>query len=272
MFLLLLVVGGGGSSGGSLLGGSGGGRGSLGGGDGSTLLAGCGGGVGGDLGSGLGGGLGAGGLLGGFLGLFFGLLDGLLGLVAVGGALLDLGLAGLFAGGGVASGLGAELLLELLGLLLLVLHAVDVLHQVALVLEDVTLGLEVELAVEVLVDLLVGAVLLEHAAENAEAAHPDVLGGHAGFAGTNTATAAFVAAHLLGFLGLAPAGAGVDGDGLLEDDTILDELADGLARGGLGDVLGLVGVEPDATTAAAEDVGGKASLESKRNHFLNVGC
>ena len=37
---------------------------------------------------------------------------------------------------------------------------------------------------------------------------------------------------------------GVDGDGLLDDQTILDELADVLARVGVGNLVDLVGVQP----------------------------
>ena len=37
---------------------------------------------------------------------------------------------------------------------------------------------------------------------------------------------------------------GVDGNGLLDDKTILDELADVLARVGVGNLVDLVGVQP----------------------------
>ena len=37
---------------------------------------------------------------------------------------------------------------------------------------------------------------------------------------------------------------GVDGDGLLDDKTILNELADVLARVGVGNLVDLVGVQP----------------------------
>ena len=47
-----------------------------------------------------------------------------------------------------------------------------------LVLEGVTLGEEVELVVEVLVDLAGGAVLDEETTEETETAHPDDLAAH----------------------------------------------------------------------------------------------
>ena len=50
-----------------------------------------------------------------------------------------------------------------------------VFNESTLVLEGVTLGQEVELVVEVLVDLSCGTVLDEETAEDTEAAHPDDL-------------------------------------------------------------------------------------------------
>lgn len=53
-----------------------------------------------------------------------------------------------------------------------------VFNESTLVLEGVTLGEEVELVVEVLVDLAGGAVLDEETAEDTETAHPDDLAAH----------------------------------------------------------------------------------------------
>ena len=49
------------------------------------------------------------------------------------------------------------------------------------------------------------------------------------------------------------------GDGLADDEAILDELADGLAGVGVGDFADLVGVEPDLALSAA-DHGGREAL------------
>jgi hypothetical protein len=43
------------------------------------------------------------------------------------------------------------------------------------------------------------------------------------------------------------------GDGLSDDEAIGDELSDGLARVGVGDLALLVGVEPDLALATADD-------------------
>jgi hypothetical protein len=45
----------------------------------------------------------------------------------------------------------------------------------------------------------------------------------------------------------------VHGDGLADDEAILDELADRLTGVGVGDLAGLVGVEPDLALSAADN-------------------
>lgn len=112
---------------------------------------------------------------------------------------------------------------------LLSLGLVDVLHQNTLVLEDVTLDLEVELVVHVLIDLASLTVLAQHAAEDAHATHPDDVRGHAALAGTTTLTDTRVTALGLGLGHATNTEARVDGLGLLDDKAILDELANSLA-------------------------------------------
>jgi hypothetical protein len=55
----------------------------------------------------------------------------------------------------------------------------------------------------------------------------------------------------------------VHGDGLADDEAILDELADGLAGVGVGNLTGLVGVEPDLALSAADNGGREALLCSE---------
>jgi hypothetical protein len=55
----------------------------------------------------------------------------------------------------------------------------------------------------------------------------------------------------------------VGGDGLADDQAIADELADGLARVGVADLVDLVGVEPDLVLADTDDRGGQALLGSE---------
>jgi hypothetical protein len=58
---------------------------------------------------------------------------------------------------------------------------------------------------------------------------------------------------------LSGTGTRVHGDGLADDEAILDELADGLAGVGVGNLADLVGVKPDLALSAA-DHGGREAL------------
>lgn len=76
--------------------------------------------------------------------------------------------------------------------------------------------------------------------------------GHTGIGGTLALTEATVAADTAGEVQLTRARARVHGNGLLDDEAIGDELADGLAGVGVGDLGHLVGVEPDLALADAQ--------------------
>ena len=133
----------------------------------------------------------------------------------------------------------------------------------ALVLEGVTLGEVVEFVVEVLVDLAAGAVLDEQAAQDAEAAHPQDLAGHAGVGGTLALTEAAVPSDPPGEVQLAGAAARVHGDGLADDEAIGDELTDRVARVGVADLVDFVRVQPDLALAAAGHGGCQALLRAE---------
>ena len=165
-------------------------------------------------------------------------------------------------------------------------------------LEGVTLAQVVKLVVEVLVDLAGGAVADEQTTEDTHAAHPEDLAkqrktqsatvprselrrasprqaggrqkmvvvcipGHTSVLGTLALTETTVTAVAAGLVELTGAGAGVHGNGLADDEAIADELADGLARVGVGDLVHLIGVEPNLALAAADHGGGEALLGGK---------
>ena len=154
----------------------------------------------------------------------------------------------------------------------------DVLHQDTLVLEDVTLGLLVELVVaagrrvseggsesgsggaQMLVDLAGLPVLPQQAAEHALPPHPLDLRRHTGLGRTLALTRAGVATLALRGVEIARAGAGVDAGGLADDELILEELLDVCARVGVADLRLLSGVEPDLALADASDGRGEALL------------
>lgn len=104
-----------------------------------------------------------------------------------------------------------------------------VLNKGALVLESVTLGRVVKLVVEVLVDLAGSTVLDEQTTEDTHAAHPEDLRGHTGVGRTLALTDTGVATGGLGLVESTRARAGVHGIGLLDDESVRDQLADGLA-------------------------------------------
>jgi len=81
---------------------------------------------------------------------------------------------------------------------LLRLGPVDCLHENALVLEHVTLALQVHLVVHVLVDLLRLAILLEQAAKHTVTAKPEHLGREASLTSTPALTIAGVTSEPLG--------------------------------------------------------------------------
>ena len=82
---------------------------------------------------------------------------------------------------------------------------------------------------QVLVDLLGLAVLLKHATEHTQAAHPQNLLRHTGVTGTAALAEAGVSTLALGFKAAGHTGAGVDLARLLDDETVLDQLPDVLA-------------------------------------------
>lgn len=121
---------------------------------------------------------------------------------------------------------GLGLVVQLLRACLLRLLLVDVLHQDALVLEHVTLGLHVQLVVQVPVDLLRVPVLLQQTTQHSHALHPQELDGHTGIGRTLALAEATVTSLAARLSVLAHTVPGVDHDGLLDDQTVLDQFAD----------------------------------------------
>lgn len=75
---------------------------------------------------------------------------------------------------------------------LLLLHLVDGLDQYVLVLEEVTLGGEVEVMVDILGDLLGLSVLSQKSSKDSLSSHPENLAWHSGVGGTLSLTIAGV--------------------------------------------------------------------------------
>ena len=119
------------------------------------------------------------------------------------------------------------------------------------------------------VDLSRLSVLAQKATEHTHAAHPQDGGGHAGVAGSSALAGAGVAARTLSGGHLAHAEARGAGVWLADDEAVLGELADVLARVCVCDLVCLVGVEPDLALAALEHGGGQALLRREVGHKEN---
>ncbi len=76
---------------------------------------------------------------------------------------------------------------------------------------------------------------------------------HTVIGGTLPLAETTVSADSSGQVELAGAGSRVRGDGLLDDEAIGDQLADSLARVGVGDLADLIGIQPDLVLANAQD-------------------
>merc|ERR1712110_195235 len=148
----------------------------------------------------------------------------------------------------------------------LILLLVNGLHEVLLVLEDVTLGSQVEVVVHVLVDLVGISVLLEKTTEDAHAADPQNLAGHTGILGTSSLTEAGVSTETLGLKSLAGSVARVNNGGLADDETVLDEFADILTRIGHGDFAGFIRIQPDLAFTAIHNRRREALLQLQDDH------
>jgi len=157
------------------------------------------------------------------------------GLVLLGLDLLGLGLLAGDALLSASSGLlvlvspGFGLVSQLLGAESLSFLLVDELHQNALVLEHVTLALDVELVVEMAIDLLVLSVLLQETTQDAHPPHPQLLDGHTGVGRTLALTGTRMTSLSSGQSVLPRPGARVNGLRLLDDQTVLDQATDVLS-------------------------------------------
>lgn len=108
-----------------------------------------------------------------------------------------------------------------------------------------------------LIDLAGLSVLSQQSTENPLATHPDNTGRHTSLGSTLSLTRAGVSSLSPGGVSFADTEARMHDGGLLDDEAIGEELADVLARVGVADFGALVGIEPDLTLAAFEDLGGK---------------
>jgi hypothetical protein len=127
----------------------------------------------------------------------------------------------------VSAGFG--LVVQHLSTCLLSLLLVNVFHQDALVLEHVTFHLHVQVVVQMTIDLLSFTVFFEQATEDTHAGHPQEFDRHTSVSGTAALSIAAVTSLPAGDGVLANTETRVHNNGFLDDQTVLDELADVLA-------------------------------------------
>uniref|UniRef100_T1DJ50 Putative secreted protein n=1 Tax=Psorophora albipes TaxID=869069 RepID=T1DJ50_9DIPT len=105
------------------------------------------------------------------------------------------------------------------------------------------------------VDLLGLAVLLQQATQHTHAVHPQQLLGHTGVGRTLPLAVAAVTSLAAGQCVLADAETRVHHDGLLDDQTVLDQLADALAGVGVSNLVDFIRIQPDLLLAASHNRG-----------------
>ena len=115
--------------------------------------------------------------------------------------------------------------------------------------------------VNVLVNFLGVAHLLQQASQDANPTHPQDLEWKTGIGGTSTLTRSGVTALALGCVSQGYASAGMHHGWLLNNESISMESSNVATRIGKGNFVNLVGVQPDFALAAFQNVGREAFLE-----------
>uniref|UniRef100_A0A1W7R4X6 Secreted protein n=1 Tax=Aedes albopictus TaxID=7160 RepID=A0A1W7R4X6_AEDAL len=119
------------------------------------------------------------------------------------------------------------------------------------------------------VNLLGLSVLLEQTTQDAHAVHPQQLLGHTGIGRTFPLAVAAVTSLTAGQRVLADAETGVHHDGLLDDQTILDQLADALAGVGVSNLVDFVRIQPDLLLATSHNRGCEPLLKLEGTESRN---
>ena len=143
---------------------------------------------------------------------------------------------------------------------LVCLQLVDVHHEDALVFEHIPLDLQVQAVIHMAVNLLGFPVSPEKPAQDPHPSHPGHLLRHPSIGSTLPLPYAHMPALPSG-QGVFPATSpGMDSHRLADDQPIFDQLPDLLTGVGIGDFIGLIGIQPDLLFPAAEDTRGKPLL------------
>lgn len=140
------------------------------------------------------------------------------------------------------------------------------LNDLSLVLESVTLGQLVEFVVQMLVNLAGSSVLGKKSSNNSQSSHPDNLSGHSGISSTLSLTVTSMSTGSSGLVKSSSSSSRVASSGLVDNQTIGDQLSDGLSRVTRGDLSGLSRITPDLSLTASKDAGSQSLLKSEVRH------
>jgi hypothetical protein len=121
---------------------------------------------------------------------------------------------------------GFSLVVQHLSTSLFSLLLVNVFHQNALVLEHITFHLHVQVVVQMTINLLGFTVLLQETTKDTHASHPQEFDWHTSVGCTTALSIAAMTSLSSGDCVLANTETRVHDDGFLDDQTVLDELAD----------------------------------------------
>lgn len=105
----------------------------------------------------------------------------------------------------------------------------DELHEDSLVLKHITLGLKIEVVIQMAIDLLVLSVLLKQPSEDSHAPNPEHFDGHSRVGRSLPLSRTGVSALTPGLSVLANAGSRVDGHRLSDNEAVFDKFADVLS-------------------------------------------
>jgi len=140
----------------------------------------------------------------------------------------------------MSSGFGQ--IAQLFGSLFFGLLFVDEFHEYSLILKDIALCFQVKVVIEMSIDLLVLAILLQKPSEDSHAPNPQHFDGHPSVGRSLSFAGTRVSALTPGLSILADAGARVNGHWFADNETVFNEFADVLPRVGVRDLIGLVRV------------------------------
>uniref|UniRef100_A0A1L8EGN8 Uncharacterized protein n=2 Tax=Haematobia irritans TaxID=7368 RepID=A0A1L8EGN8_HAEIR len=124
--------------------------------------------------------------------------------------------------------------------------------------------------VQVTIDFLAITVFLQQTSEDTLTLHPQEFGGHTGIGCTLALTKTTVTALATSFSVFAYTITRVYNNGLLDDQTILDQFADVLAGVGVCDLINFIGIQPDLLLAASHYRGCQPLLKFKRTHGVDL--